>query len=161
MPESNKFSRENPKEVFSKPDIFSEKGEFERVADTFNIDSSVLLWSAQQGSMTQLTEDIWSTLQNTDSYSVEKDDHDTAHQHAESVGRNYRVVAEAIYAGVANNEPIHAPIVMKIGNAYHLVSGNTRLMAARAYGVAPKVWLFEVEPTVEVPNLLVIDGGEN
>lgn len=145
MPESKKFGKENPKEVFSKPDIFSEKGEFERVASTFNIDSSVLLWSAQQGSMTQLTEDIWSTLQNTDSFSVEKDDHDTATQHTESIGSDYREVAEAIYAGVANNQLIHAPIVMKIGNLYHLVSGDTRLMAARAYGVTPKIWMFEVD----------------
>lgn len=145
MPESEKFSRKNPKEVFSKPDIFSEKVEFERVASTFNIDSLVLLWSAQQGSMTQLTEDVWSTLQNTNSFSVEKNDHDTATQHAESVGLDYREVAEAIYAGVANNQPIHAPIVMKIGNLYHLVSGNTKLMAARAYGVTPKIWMFEVD----------------
>lgn len=145
MPKLEQIDKGNPKEVFSKPDIYSEKGEFERVARTFNIDSSILLWAAQQGSLAPLTEDIWLTLENTDSYNIEIDGHEVAGQYAEEVGRNYTEVAEAMYAGVAKNEPIDAPIVMKIDETYHLVSGNTRLMAARAYGVMPKVWMFEID----------------
>ena len=146
MKELISVAGENIKNVFSKPDLYAEKGEFERVANTFNIDSSVLLWAAEQGKMVTLNEDIWSVLQNSDSFSLHKDDHEAAQTLANFAERNYHEVAEALYAGVAAEKPISAPIVMKYDDdQYHLVSGNTRLMVARAYGVTPKVWLFEVD----------------
>ena len=40
---------------------------------------------------------------------------------------------------------LDAPIVMKIGDLYHLVAGNTRRMVAKAAGVTPRVLLFSVE----------------
>ncbi len=138
------FEKPASREVFCKPDIQAEKGEFERVGQLFGIDDSALLFLAQDGNLQPLDEDTWSQLGNTDSYSIPQDGHDIAEEHAAAAGKDYRSVAEAMYAGVASGEPIDAPIIMKFGNQYHLVSGNTRLMAARAYGAAPQVWVFEV-----------------
>ena len=160
MSESVKNGEKNTKEVFSLPNIFSKKSEFERVADIFNIDSSVLMWAADQGNMVPLTESVWSALQNTNSYTLNKGDHDLAQNHAELAGRDYHEVAEAMHAGVAGNNPISAPIIMKYGNIHHLVSGNTQLMAARCYGVDPKVWMFEVDTQESSAQLTLINGGK-
>ncbi len=134
------------KDIFKKPSLVAEKGEFLRVAQAFGIEDSVLFYSAEnEGKIVTLDDDTWSMLENSDSYHIPKDGHEIAAALAEESGRDYHVVADAIYGGVMVGEPLDAPIVMKIGERYHLVSGNTRLMAARAYGVTPNVLLFEVD----------------
>jgi len=134
------------KDVFASPNIQAEKSEFERVAKKFGIDVSVLTFLAERyGKLTELNDDIWSQLKNTDSYKVPVDGHDTAEIYATIAGRNYHAVAEAVYAGVSLGKQLDAPIIIKCGEEYHLVSGNTRLMATRAYGVIPNVWIFEVD----------------
>lgn len=135
------FEKPIVREVFREPNFESERGEFARVAQTFGIDDSVLVYQAEkQGRMVTLTDDMWSQLGNTDSYRIAADGHDDAAEFAAMNNRDYRAVAEAMYVA-----PIDAPIIMKFGDTYHVVSGNTRLMAARAYGVMPNVWLFEVD----------------
>lgn len=140
------FEKPSTREVFKKPDIQAEKGEFERVGQLFGIDDSVLMYLAQaEGSMVPLTDDLWSTLSNSDSFDIPVEGHDVAERLAQSNGRDYHAVADRMYAGLVSGEALDAPIIMKHGNQYHVVSGNTRLMAARAYGVTPPVWLFEVD----------------
>lgn len=134
------FEKSPSREVFRKPNLETEHGEFVRVGSAFGIDDSVLMYQAEHdGSIIKLTDDIWSQVSNTDSYHIAVDGHDQADEIALQYGRNYHAVAEQMYT-----EPIDAPIIMKCGDIYHLVSGNTRLMAARAYGVTPNVWMFEV-----------------
>jgi len=99
---SEQFKFERPKEIFKVPDIFAEQGEFERVAQELGIeglDSSVLMFRAQSGSMVPLSERMWANLENTDSYAVTKDGHDVAENLANQAERDYRAVAEAVYAG--------------------------------------------------------------
>ncbi len=126
---------------FKEPDIFKEKGELERVAEKYEIDSSVLIYQAQQGKMRMLSESVWSTLDNTDSYDIEAGDWGTVEHNAFQVGRDWQSVKTALETGVL----LDAPIIMKQGDKTHLVSGNTRLMVARAMGIRPVVWVFEVE----------------
>ncbi len=126
---------------FKYPDIESESGEFERVAQTFGIDSSVLMFQARNGEMTTLDEDLWQKLENTDSNTFEVDDWEQTQRFSESIGRNWQDLKNKMSSGI----PLDAPIIMKIGERYHLVSGNTRLMVARAAGVTPKILLFEVD----------------
>lgn len=57
------------------------------------------------------------------------------------IGRDWESVKTALEGGV----PLDAPIIMKRGDQTHLVSGNTRLMVARAMGIRPQVWVFEVD----------------
>ena len=135
------FEKVPTRDVFRQPNLEAERGEFVRVGCKFGIDDSVLMYQAeQQGSMIKLTNDIWSQLDNTDSYRITVDDHEAAASFATMNQRDYHKVAEQMYV-----EAVDAPIIMKYGVMYHLVSGNTRLMAARAYGVTPNVWMFEVE----------------
>lgn len=64
-------SFEQKQDNFKYPDIFSESGEFERVAKEFGVELSVLEYQAQNGSLVTLEEDTWNSLENTDSHSIE------------------------------------------------------------------------------------------
>ena len=128
---------------FKKPNIRSESGEFSRVADEFGYDDFVLMYLAEQeGKTLNLNEEIWSRLENTDSYDIEEGDWQTVARHAGSVSRDYLDLKQKLSEGVE----LETPIVMKVGERLHLVSGNTRLMVARAFGLKPQVLIFEVEP---------------
>lgn len=142
------FENDHRTHHFNQPDIFREKGELERVAKKFGIDSSVLLYQAQQGNMRTLNETDWCTLDNTDSYYIESGDWETVASHAQEqeIVRDWESIKTALETGTQ----LDAPIIMKIGDQTHLVSGNTRLMVSRALGIKPQVWVFEVDA-----------GGEN
>jgi hypothetical protein len=138
------------KEIFSAPNIRAEKEGFTRVARQCDIDESVLLYTAEyEGKMVTLTDEVWGQLEDTNSYTIDPNEHDVAAEHALADGKDYHAVADAMYAGLMAGKPIDAPIIMKQGEMYYLISGNSRLMAARAYGVMPPVWMFEVEPANE------------
>jgi hypothetical protein len=130
---------------FVAPDLLHEMGEFERVAEKFGIDSSVLLFQAKQGELVPLDEQVWAKLDNTDSNQFADGDMDAATHNAQEAGRNIADILSKLQAGT----PLDAPIIMQYGEMYHLVSGNTRLMAARALGITPTVLLFDVEPPEE------------
>ncbi|MFT5849903.1 MAG: ParB-like chromosome segregation protein Spo0J, partial [Patiriisocius sp.] len=55
--------------------------------------------------------------------------------------RDWELLRDRLQSGQATD----APIVMKFGDRYHLVAGNTRLMAAKALGVRPQILLFEID----------------
>ncbi len=136
-----KESFEEPTPHFKWPDIEAEGGEFERVAKKFEIDESVLMFQARDGELVDLDEDMWSNLENTDSNRFSPGDLETAHRFAAEAGRDSHNLLHRIETG----ETLDAPIIMQIGDTYHLVAGNTRLMVARAKGIRPKVLLFSVD----------------
>ena len=139
---------EKSTEHFKYPDIESETGEFERVADAFGIDSSVLMFLAHDGQLVSLDLELWSKLENTDSNSFEAGDWSTVHSHSNPDGEQKRDW-ENLRDKVEGGKVLDAPIIMKYGNRYHLVSGNTRLMVARAKGIVPKVLIFEIDQSFE------------
>ncbi len=127
-------------EYFIFPDITKERGEFERVADTFGVDSETLVFLAsEEGRLRDLSNEIWEKLDNTDSNKYEKDNWEAVREFSEMCGRDWLDLKKKIEKG----NRIDAPIIMKYGELYHLVSGNTRLMVARALGIIPKVLVFE------------------
>ncbi len=129
-----------PKEVFKVPDIQSEKGEFERVAETFDLDPDILMFLAtEEGKLQELSEGLSCELENTDSNKFEKGDWEEVGKWAREYGRDWVAIKEKVEQGVL----MEAPIIMKYGTVYHLVSGNTRLMVTRALGVTPKALFFE------------------
>jgi len=129
--------------LFKFPDIMAESGEFDRAAKAFGIESSVLLWAAEKGELTRLTDDIWEQLTNTDSNEVDVGDWEAVKNNSNQLAviRDWKTLRSSIEAG----NSLDAPIVMKIGSVYHLVAGNTRLMVAKAAGVTPRVLLFDIE----------------
>jgi hypothetical protein len=131
-------------EYFKYPNIEKEEGEFDRVAVEFGIETSVLTFQAHNGELVQLTEDILNRLENTDANTFEVGDWDAVHDHSNPDGVHKRDW-ESLKVKMDKGEVLDAPIIMKFGDRYHLVSGNTRLMVSRAKGVYPKVLIFEVD----------------
>ena len=83
---------------------------------------------------TELPDSVWSQLKNTDSADVTKGDWEAVKRASEGK-RDW----ESIRRKMERGERLDAPIIIKLPNEYHLVSGNTRLMCAKALGLVPKV----------------------
>ena len=83
-----------------------------------------------------LTNEIWEKLENTDSNQViENDDLDKVIELSEEYDREWKTKLETI----KNNHSIPAPIIFEMNGRYHKVSGNTRLMLAKALGKIPMI----------------------
>ncbi len=135
-----KESFEAKKEHFKFPDIEAEHGEFDRVAKTFGFDSGTLEFLAgEEGRMIDMGDELVLVLENSDVSKVKYGDWDTVGNLAREYGRDWVDIKEKMERGTT----LDAPIIMKYDDVYHLISGNTRLMVARALGIVPQVLLFE------------------
>jgi cytidyltransferase-like protein len=115
--------------------VMSEEGEIERTAQDLNIPIPDVRYAFTAGSMVVLSDDIWSKLENSDSYEVNS--LDDAIKLAKEYGKNWKPTLDAIKDGDAVVSP---PMVLNYGqDKYHLVAGNTRLMFYKALGKIPKV----------------------
>jgi hypothetical protein len=124
---------------WKRPSWSDEYGEFERVGDEMKIDVGMLKGAFDQGRLIPLTDDIWSILDNTDSWAIQS--MEEVLKYSATYGRDIK----RIIIGLQSNVDMPAPIVLKFsGNQYTLVGGNTRLMAAKALNIRPYVWLMEV-----------------
>lgn len=66
----------------------------------------------------------------------------------EAAANGHRI--EPIFEAFDRNKDVQIPIVMlREDGSYYKVAGNHRLMACRALGVQPIVWLFEYPPVLE------------
>lgn len=121
------------------PPLWEEIGEFERVADTFDIELSSLISLLPKGVIEYMDEETWSELGNTDSWETTKIEQvlETADQY----GRDARKLLVAF----EENRPMQVPIVLFLADGHtHLVSGNTRLMVCRAIGERPKIFKLQM-----------------
>jgi cytidyltransferase-like protein len=114
--------------------VMSEEEEIERTAQDLNIPIPDVRYAFTAGSMVVLSDDIWSKLENTDSYEVNS--LDDAIQLATEYGKDYKSTLDAIKA----DKTINPPMVLNYDkDKYYLVGGNTRLMFYKALGKIPKV----------------------
>jgi len=138
---------------FIVPDLGKERGEIGRVAqEVFNLNDpeevrrfcARFLDAAKNAPLVELSEDVWSKLENTDSYEIAPNDWDRVNDHAVAghpdSPRNWKSCKTLYEEGDA----IEAPVILKTGATLHLVAGNTRLMVARALGITPKVLMVEI-----------------
>jgi hypothetical protein len=142
-------SEEINKPNFVSPEIAKEAGEIRRVAEEVFGDRdaenflSRFMEAAKTAPLTELSEDMWSQLENTDSYGIPPQDWSLVEEHAvaghSSNSRDWQLLKARYEQGAT----IEAPMVLKANGILHLVSGNTRLMVARALGITPKVLLVE------------------
>lgn len=135
------------KKQFVFPDIESEIGEIERVAATFSADNQSgfinrFMEKAKAGHLTPLSEETWLKLENTDSFGILAGDWNEVEYHAkaEPVLRDWQALRDKIIG----KTPVDTPIIAKIGDTLHLVSGNTRLMVSRAAGIRPEVLIVDM-----------------
>lgn len=123
--------------------VAREESEIERTAEVFNIPLEDLKYAFTVGQMIVLSDDIWSKLENSDSYEVTS--LDDAVKLAKQYGKNWKPTLTAIKDGTVMDPPM---VLNYDKNRYYLVGGNTRLMFYKALGITPKVLL----ATIDLPN---------
>ncbi len=135
-------------DVFRFPSLKNQIGEIERVANTFDTTNKKsfiekFMQKARHSTLIGMSEELWKKLENTDSLKILAGDWDAVALHAYHGGDSPRDW-QSLKLRMESGELLDAPIVVKIGNKMHLVSGNTRLMVARALGISPSVLLIDM-----------------
>ncbi len=134
------------------PDIAEQMGEIKRVAETFSPDhqeafARALYEQALTAPLVDLTEEMWRDLDNTDSYEIALSGWDRIKEHIDYTNKKTGATRdwEDLKSKMERGQELDAPIVLKYNNNKpHLVSGNTRLMVARALGKRVKVLLVQM-----------------
>ena len=134
------------------PILQAENEEIERTADELGLPYDVVYNSFASGKEVTLTDEMWSRLENTDSYDINSE------EEAIELARHYGKDIQSILA--AEKTP-PALILQYSPNKYYLVGGNTRLMVARAKGINPQVILGTIEPLNKYAYQDVNDIGED
>jgi hypothetical protein len=144
-----------------KPDIKGEMDEFQRISQDLRreekIDISVeeLVRSFEGLKEQTLTDDVWPKLENTESNEIEKGDIDAVDDIAKMYNKtNPKKLIKAIKSG-----DYHRPLILKMGDRYILIAGNTRLCTAAAMGVNPMVFIGEIREDINESELL--KGGNS
>jgi hypothetical protein len=87
-----------------------------------------------------LTKDIWSKLENTESNQIKKGEI----KKVEALAKKYNKSLPSDLKKALVKGDYGRPMILKFGDRYHLVAGNTRLCTAAALGMTPKVLIAEV-----------------
>ena len=120
------------------PILQAENEEIERTADELGLPYDVVYNSFASGKEVTLTDEMWSRLENTDSYDINSEEE--AIELAQYYGKDIQSI-------LAAEKTPPALILQYSPNKYYLVDGNTRLMVARAKGINPQVILGTIEPS--------------
>jgi hypothetical protein len=136
----------NPKWV--NPRLKHETGEIKRTAKEFGLDHKKLTDAVKKGKPTHLPKHIWKKLDNTDSWDTKTPKHADAYAEKnadDKVPERLASVRRAFQRG----SKLPSPIVLKHPKGHYLVGGNTRLVAARAHKVIPKVLMIDASKGFE------------
>lgn len=87
-----------------------------------------------------LTSDIWFKLENTESNEIKKGEM----KKVQSLAKKYNKSSPSELKRALISGKYGRPMILKFGDRYHLVAGNTRLCTAAALGITPKVLIAEV-----------------
>ena len=87
-----------------------------------------------------LTDDIWSKLENTESNQVKKGEM----KKVVEIAKKYDKTSPYILKKSLLKDDYDRPLILKFGERYHLVAGNTRLCTAAAMGMKPQVLIAEI-----------------
>ena len=87
-----------------------------------------------------LTDDIWSKLENTESNEIKKGEM----RKVVDLAKKYNKTKPVELRKILKSGDYRRPLIIKFGDRYHLVAGNTRLCTAAALGIQPKVLIAEI-----------------
>ena len=87
-----------------------------------------------------LTPYIWFKLENTESNQIKKGEM----KKVEALANQYNKSSPLKLKKSLLKGDYDRPMILKFGDRYHLVAGNTRLCTAAAMGMTPKVLIAEV-----------------
>ena len=155
-----KFDKQNPdfkdrlyedKKVVSlrrkKNPIDDEIEEIERTVEdlsrNFGVETSVkdIVRAFKNGVEIEIPFEVWSKLENTHSNKIKVGEMDKVRQIAKEFNKtNPSKLAKALMGG-----DYHRPMILKFGDRYYLVAGNTRLSTAAALGMTPMVLIGELQ----------------
>ena len=124
--------------------VVSELDEIDRTAQEFNVPINDLQYAFETGKENILTDNIWSKLENSDSYQIKN--LEQAIKLADKYKKDWRSIVKAIQ----NEKQLPLPLVLNYAkDKYYLVGGNTRLMFYKALGVQPIVLLGTIDLTID------------
>lgn len=132
---------EEKKEYFQ-----DEMDEIERAAQDLSRDNTYetsvkeILDVFKKAKETKLDDRVWKKLENTESNQIKKGEMDKVIDLAKKYNKSSPLkLKNAILSG-----EYRPPLILKFGDRYHLVAGNTRLCTAAALGKNPKVIVGEL-----------------
>ena len=124
-----------------------EMDEIERAAqdlsrdDKFETSVKDILKVFNKAKETKLDNKVWNKLENTESNEIKKGDMDKVIDLAKKYNKSSPLkLKDALLSG-----EYRPPLILKFGNRYHLVAGNTRLCTAAALGLNPKVIIGQLD----------------
>ena len=88
----------------------------------------------------KLTDDIWSKLENTESNQIKKGEMKKVIE----IAKKYDKTSPYVLKKALLRDEYERPLILKFGDRYHLVAGNTRLSTAAAIGMKPQVIIAEI-----------------
>jgi len=132
---------EERKEYFN-----DEMDEFERASQDLSRDENIevsvndLLNVFMKADEVVLDRNIWSKLENTESNEIRKGELKKVIELAKKYNKqNPLELKKSLLKG-----EYRRPLILKFGDRYHLVAGNTRLCTAAAFGIKPKVLIGKI-----------------
>lgn len=150
-----KFDKQNPefkdalyegKKRKEKNYIDDEIEEIERTVEdlsrNYRIETSVedVVEAFRNGVETKIPMEVWDKLENTHSNLIKKGEMDKVKKIAKEFDKTNPIkLAKNLKSGVYDR-----PMILKFGNRYYLVAGNTRLSTAAAIGMTPVVLIGEI-----------------
>ena len=124
----------------------SEMDEFERAAQDLSRDGSLdvsvdqLLDAFERAKEVKIPKDVWMKLENTESNEIQKGEMKKVIALAKQYNKQHpKELKQALLSG-----DYRRPLILKFGDRYHLVAGNTRLCTAAALGIQPQVLIGEI-----------------
>lgn len=126
--------------------IDKELPELKRVVQYLNRDENIKISLKQLKNLfldaeeTKLSNDIWDSLENTESNTIKKGEMNKVHNISNMYGKSD---PEKLKEKLLNNT-YERPLIIKFNDRYHLVAGNTRLSTAAALGMNPYVIIADI-----------------
>ena len=87
-----------------------------------------------------IPKDVWLKLENTESNQVKKGEM----KKVIAIAKQYNKTSPLELKKALVKDEYNPPLILKFGDRYHLVAGNTRLSTAAALGMSPRVIIAEV-----------------
>jgi hypothetical protein len=109
--------------------------------DKFETSVKDILKVFNKAKETKLDDKVWKKLENTESNQIKKGEMDKVIDLAKKYNKSSPLkLKDSILSG-----EYRPPLILKFGDRYHLVAGNTRLCTAAAMGETPKVIIGELK----------------
>jgi hypothetical protein len=124
----------------------TEMDEFERAAQDLSRNEGIkisvnqILDAFEKAKEVKIPSDVWSKLENTESNRIKKGEINKVIALAKQYNKQHpKELKKALLSG-----DYRRPLIIKFGDRYHLVAGNTRLSTAAALGIQPQVLIAEI-----------------